>query len=1003
MTKHNSSSDNYDTNTDAIPNDTMELYDWIVPLPWWHVTTSSWGPMWGVHVYGMAACYALLTVASAATYAHFRPKTKRLGVVLPLLTFLVLVGGLRLAFCLTRPYDFKDTLVGALSRLLLHLVSPFLCGAYALTQAMLSKITGLAIGSRRFRNAWVVLLGVAGLVVCTVTTHGVVLFHRPLHILLMVDSVVSVAWLLYLSVKFTCSGFLLMQFALDAEVARKCLLATRDRRRNRELSAGASSTGCLNFLCDLISKRDRAKGCRRYHNVSGDECQTRPTFTLPPSPAPSLSGVSPEYPLDGWDTLFEYSSPDTEFCFQDCGSSNGALTDEPVYRSIRRCKRLSLPTEKDNSQYLFGRESTENTRAPFLLRKFSLANFVNERKPSSAQVTGAQDCRRQRNLRVRGVMHETKSSKRKFETRTGKQYSDSSEPDMSNSDSDSCQVSCHHHCYHTRQACEKEKYDPQNLLVRSRDLTGYCDKSASSLHEKFCNECKVYRENSSDCNVRAVREDVPSEASFKARKECEKNCGIGIEPQDARPQGHNISLTDARKTHSARQSLGSKERFRTDMFCLTEGHDRSILHENVSGTITTQNPADVVRKSKTLGKVDKGQRMIVKKLCEPESPRGFPFTWKCHGSINTKRMGECAPVQDGKRPRHAHGRDMVLRILRLFLKRWRGHVSDRPGIPVRHLAPRERCRQVGPDAGSATSNDDNDDSTSSCEGDAGYLADNEHTQSPLISMKREMRQVTAHSALGNQCPRPRYQVNFFRKMSTGRGKFREQQRTGVVFQEERVTSEKGTDDMLYSLSATGLANHPGCLLHSETSFTFLPPLPSSPLNIRGPGELKTLGTSGAGSFSYSPSAAQEDAVGQDGTFSSDHRDPPRGQQQYPIFTESSDSLELCWNVLTGRLSQKSSEEHDSRSPKASGTNPPAHAQSSTCVGLLRIRQAGMLRRSVQGMYLLTFVNLFACLLNLYSTFGRYGVLWSRSTTIAPEPWSWLAFQTLLRFAKNFSF
>ena len=82
-----------------------------------------------------------------------------------------------------------------------------------------------------------------------------------------------------------------------------------------------------------------------------------------------------------------------------------------------------------------------------------------------------------------------------------------------------------------------------------------------------------------------------------------------------------------------------------------------------------------------------------------------------------------------------------------------------------------------------------------------------------------------------------------------------------------------------------------------------------------------------------------------------------------------------------------------------------HAQNPSSADLFRIRRAGMVSRVVQGMYVLSFVHMFLCLLQLYKAFGRYGVLWSgggggaagSDTPVSiPSPWPWLTFQSLCR-------
>ncbi|KAH9523347.1 hypothetical protein Btru_039801 [Bulinus truncatus] len=63
------------------------------------------------------------------------------------------------------------------------------------------------------------------------------------------------------------------------------------------------------------------------------------------------------------------------------------------------------------------------------------------------------------------------------------------------------------------------------------------------------------------------------------------------------------------------------------------------------------------------------------------------------------------------------------------------------------------------------------------------------------------------------------------------------------------------------------------------------------------------------------------------------------------------------------------------------------------LGLFRIRQSKMVQRAVHLTYFLTFLFMFACLLQLYTVFGVYGVL---ATIPRPDPWPWLIFHTIFR-------
>ena len=76
-----------------------------------------------------------------------------------------------------------------------------------------------------------------------------------------------------------------------------------------------------------------------------------------------------------------------------------------------------------------------------------------------------------------------------------------------------------------------------------------------------------------------------------------------------------------------------------------------------------------------------------------------------------------------------------------------------------------------------------------------------------------------------------------------------------------------------------------------------------------------------------------------------------------------------------------------------GSVTSCRARSLTPLGLFRIRQSGLVQRSVTLTYLLTFFYLFACLLQLYTAFGVYGVL---ATSRVPAPWPWFVFHSIYR-------
>lgn len=87
----------------------------------------------------------------------------------------------------------------------------------------------------------------------------------------------------------------------------------------------------------------------------------------------------------------------------------------------------------------------------------------------------------------------------------------------------------------------------------------------------------------------------------------------------------------------------------------------------------------------------------------------------------------------------------------------------------------------------------------------------------------------------------------------------------------------------------------------------------------------------------------------------------------------------------------SSQSDDSAaSPVLQGRIKPT---TSASLGLFRIRQSAVVQRAVHLTYFLTFMFMFASLLQLYTVFGVYGVL---GTNPRPDPWPWLILHSIFR-------
>lgn len=105
----------------------------------------------------------------------------------------------------------------------------------------------------------------------------------------------------------------------------------------------------------------------------------------------------------------------------------------------------------------------------------------------------------------------------------------------------------------------------------------------------------------------------------------------------------------------------------------------------------------------------------------------------------------------------------------------------------------------------------------------------------------------------------------------------------------------------------------------------------------------------------------------------------------------------CQRKPESQISISTPRSSSSRSDDSSATSPvlaeALRSNMSASLGLFRIRQSKMVQRAVHLTYLLTFLFMFACLLQLYTIFGVYGVL---ATIPRPDPWPWLIFHSIFR-------
>ncbi|XP_059160399.1 uncharacterized protein LOC131943989 [Physella acuta] len=203
----------------------------LTPLPDWGVALERWGVWWELHVYGFSVLFLILTVVSAAVFIRFRLRVRKLKIVFNTLLLLATSGLLRALFMLLDPYGYKSRMPELVVGILTQGVYPLFCACYGLTQVMLLRVTKVDVGNSKVRSlSW--LMG------CTLTylflvviIESLVSFERSLKLLLLLDSGCFIAWALYLSITFICSGFRLTQYATETKRARKELNAFSNNRR----------------------------------------------------------------------------------------------------------------------------------------------------------------------------------------------------------------------------------------------------------------------------------------------------------------------------------------------------------------------------------------------------------------------------------------------------------------------------------------------------------------------------------------------------------------------------------------------------------------------------------------------------------------------------------------------------------------------------------------------------------------------------------------------------
>ncbi|XP_070206577.1 uncharacterized protein [Littorina saxatilis] len=301
------------------------------------------------------------------------------------------------------------------------------------------------------------------------------------------------------------------------------------------------------------------------------------------------------------------------------------------------------------------------------------------------------------------------------------------------------------------------------------------------------------------------------------------------------------------------------------------------------------------------------------------------------------------------------------------------------------------CETQSPDP--AASSEESDDSLS---GDDGYMADNEHPRSPFLPHKPTPTinqlplQLQVLQLIPELVPCPAEQ-----QKATARIR----QRLGLS--EAQCVHERRTD-----------------MTHSETTFTLLPDDDVVDcVSERRRSTLQTVPSSSSILSNVFPSHQAENYNDTEFDCETLHRciNMNNSHQTSNIglpklqFSSSEDSLAEHSTRRHSHYSLEDIEALESLSLEHART----HAHTTTSGDLFRIRRAVMVGRVVQGMYVLTFVHMFLCLLELYKAFGRYGVLWNeqgggsgggggvdgshgKDEVESTSAWPWLTFQSLCR-------
>ena len=273
--------------------------------------------------------------------------------------------------------------------------------------------------------------------------------------------------------------------------------------------------------------------------------------------------------------------------------------------------------------------------------------------------------------------------------------------------------------------------------------------------------------------------------------------------------------------------------------------------------------------------------------------------------------------------------------------------------------------------------------------DEGYMADNEHPPSPFLASKSACRRLP--TTLGQLPLQIQPGQLLVPDLASGSARRHHQRGRHLRRASTNLSGQAARSD----------------LTHSETTFTLLPEDECDEGAEYRVSTFRSVPSSSPFLSTFLPQLEAERSDESEAVsprFQTSKLQEHRIQSATVYITSSDDCLaELSTKDTSYYFENSLDDSH--LDPTLSREQSRTHAQNPSSADLFRIRRAGMVSRVVQGMYVLSFVHMFLCLLQLYKAFGRYGVLWSgggggaagSDTPVSiPSPWPWLTFQSLCR-------